>query len=167
MMLFAEQRRKLALFICPEIARAIRSDEHQMQELRKAAGYIGQSKPIAWANADAEASAFRQARQSWLLAEKAILAEHGDQLLSLSGGSSSIHVKKFEQDCANAVDDLGIISGSIKQDGIDHQLERIDARGSVLQRLNLFIRHVLLRLKDQQATPGLDSAQAEPEKDRA
>lgn len=71
MMLFAEQRRKLALFICPEIARAIRSDEHQMGMLRVAAGYNGQTKPLERAQRDAEAEAFLRARQKWSLAEKA------------------------------------------------------------------------------------------------
>ena len=61
MMLFAEQRRKLALFICPEIARAIRSDERQMHELRKAAGFFDAE----------EASAHRRARKAWVEAQMA------------------------------------------------------------------------------------------------
>lgn len=57
-MLFAEQRRSLALFICPEIARAIRSDE---REMLVEAGFFDEYEAIAHG----------RARQAWSDAERA------------------------------------------------------------------------------------------------
>jgi hypothetical protein len=54
----------------------MRQDERQMRELRMAAGYTGQSKPIARAKADAEAEALAETRRRWKLSEQAILAEN-------------------------------------------------------------------------------------------
>ena len=56
MRLFPRLRRSVALWICPEIAAAMRQDERQMRELRVAAGFLDQD----------EARAHRRARKAWV-----------------------------------------------------------------------------------------------------
>lgn len=141
--------------------------------------YSGTTKPLERAQRDEallqsvgyfdaeEAEKIANLRRKWLLAEKAFLAEHRVKLASEPRTVCTRLGCELFNGRADTSSATGRGSLAINKDGGNHNFQCVNPRRSVLQRLNLFVRHALTLLQLRKPKRVVDSAQAKPEKDAA
>lgn len=114
-----------------------------------------------------EEATTRRLRAKWLLAEKAILAEHRAQLQAHSGLAGAALVKKPMNRGTDAIGAAGVRPLGFEDDCTKDDFQRVNARRGVLQSLNLFVVHALALLRLRKPKQPADSIQSQVEKEAA